>query len=123
MRMLGCFDVRKGWQARVAIASSEPCMRLDIRTAPSTRMMYSLSRRTSFRVVPSGERVWSSSSKGFTRVMLQQEDYWTNARRPSKCPRGAFIVYDRDRPLKTKKGRLQGRKRPCTTQFLRYLRD
>src|SRR5258707_452882 len=47
-------------------------MRLDIRTAPSTRMMYSLSRRTSFNAVPSGETVWSSSSKGFTRVMLQQ---------------------------------------------------
>src|SRR6266403_1115984 len=53
-------------------------MRLDIRTAPSTRMMYSLSRRTSFNVVPSGERVWSSNSKGFTSVMLQQEDYWTS---------------------------------------------
>src|SRR5712675_1318304 len=53
-------------------------MRLDIRTAPSTRMMYSVSRRTSFRVVPSGETVWSSSSKGFTDVMLQQVDYWTS---------------------------------------------
>ena len=58
-------------------------MRLDIRTAPSTRMMYSLSRRTSFNAVPSGERVWSSSSKGFTDVMLQQEGYSTNARRLS----------------------------------------
>src|SRR5712671_2948077 len=76
IRTLGCFDVRKRWQAKVAIASSEPCMRLDIRTAPSTRMMYSLSRRTSFNVVPSGETVWSSSSKGFTRVMLQQVGYW-----------------------------------------------
>ena len=83
MRMLGCFDVRKSWQAKVAIASSEPCMRLDIRTAPSTRMMYSLSRRTSFNAVPSGESVWSSSSKGFTHVMLQQVGYWTNARRLS----------------------------------------
>src|SRR5882762_7683355 len=58
-------------------------MRPDIRTAPSTRMMYSVSRRTSFNVVPSGETVWSSSSKGFTRVMLQQVGYWTNARRLS----------------------------------------
>ncbi len=119
MRTLGCRNVRKRWQAKVAKASSEPCMQLDIRTAPSTRMMYSLARRTSFNAVPSGETVWTSSSKGFTDVMLQQVDYWTSG---AGFHLFALIALT-ENAAGDKKGRLQGRKRPCTTQIFRYLRD
>jgi len=72
----------------VANASSDPCMRLDMRMTPSTRMMYSSPRRTSFMAVPSGERASASNSKGFTTVMLQQADYWTGARLAFALPDG-----------------------------------
>src|SRR5712672_1835208 len=83
-------------------------MRLDIRTAPSTRMMYSVSRRTSFRVVPSGETVWSSNSKGFTGVMLQQVGYWARGRTGFSLVRSAlFVVYSAVRDKKRALARSQ----------------
>ena len=51
---------------KVANASSDPCMRLDMRLRPAARMTYSLSRRVSVISVPSGVRVWPNSSQGFT---------------------------------------------------------
>ncbi len=72
MSTLGCCSVRARRQANVASASSEPCMRLDIRLLPLARMMYSSLRRISFRTVPSRESASPSNSKGFTNVILRE---------------------------------------------------
>ena len=70
----GCSSVRARRQPNVASASSEPCIRLDIRLLPLARMMYSWSRRTSFMSVPSGVSVSPSNSKGFTSVISQERE-------------------------------------------------
>ena len=74
----GCSSVRARRQANVARASSEPCMRLDIRLLPLASMMYSVSRRTSFMSVPSGVSVSPSNSRGFTCVISQEWETYVN---------------------------------------------
>ena len=59
----GCSIVRACWQTLVANASSEPCMRLDIRVRPFTRMTYSLPRLVNRMALPSGVHVSPSSSQ------------------------------------------------------------
>src|SRR5262249_31219326 len=54
--------VRTSRQPNVASASSEPCMRLDMRLWPLARIMYSLLRRVSLRSEPSGVVVSPSNS-------------------------------------------------------------
>ena len=62
---MGSFSVRTRLHASVASASSEPCMRLDMRVLPLARMTYSPLRRISVMSSPSGVRVRPSNSQGF----------------------------------------------------------
>ncbi len=64
-RTTGARSVRARSHANAASASSEPCMRLDIRIWPPAKMTNSVSRRCSFMSVPSGIRASPSSSQGF----------------------------------------------------------
>ena len=57
-------------QATVASASSEPCVRLDIRVSPFTRMTYLSSRTVKRMSLPSGVSVCPSSSHALRRCDL-----------------------------------------------------
>ena len=82
----GCSIVRALRQASVARASSEPCMRLDMRLFPPARMMYSRSRRVSFRSVPSGVRDSRSNSRCFIEAVPQKIAKSSIGRSPLKTP-------------------------------------
>ena len=66
MSTLGSSTARRCGHASVASASSDPCMRLDIRLLPLARITYSLSRLVSAIAVPSGVCVSPNTSQGFT---------------------------------------------------------
>jgi hypothetical protein len=64
MSTQGRSAVRSLRQANVASASSDPCIRLDMRLFPLARITYSLVRRVSFMSEPSSVVVSPSSSSG-----------------------------------------------------------
>ena len=94
MSTRGCSSVRARWQAKAASASSEPCMRLDMRLLPLARMMYSSPRRMSFSRVPSGERAWPSNCKAFT-----QRCYRIGIRSEKEPPKASANVAAGTKPI------------------------